>query len=86
MKDKYNYCLTTEKYSFKSEAKAQRRLNKYKDIKRIYLCEHCNGWHLTSMGVGLAVKEGLIEKPKKKNKLTPKDIQKRIDELKCKNG
>ena len=41
-------CKKTHKMSFSSEAKAYRSLNKYEDIKRVYYCEFCDGFHLTS--------------------------------------
>ena len=48
MKIEMKECKKTHKMSFSSEAKAYRSLNKYEDIKRVYYCEFCDGFHLTS--------------------------------------
>jgi len=50
-----HFCKATNKYIYSSEAKANRALNRYSDIKRVYMCESCeteegfNGWHTTSL-------------------------------------
>lgn len=48
MRTEMKECKETHKISFSSEAKAYRSLNKYEDIKRVYYCEFCDGFHLTS--------------------------------------
>ena len=46
--NKTEYCNETKKYCYSSEAKATRALNKYDEIKRVYLCSSCGTWHSTS--------------------------------------
>lgn len=76
-------CKGTGKFCYSSEASATRALNKYSNIKRTYKCDSCNKWHTTSMGMGLALKEGIVtRKPKKSKKGYPASkIQNRLDFL-----
>lgn len=78
---KIEYCKVTGKYCYSSEAKATRAMNKYKDIRRIYFCEHCNNFHTTSIGRSLAIKEGIIE-DNPKVEVSKEDIKKEIKRLK----
>ena len=75
--DKYNYCKVTKKYSFSSEARAIRKLNSYEDIKRVYFCKHCEGFHLTSKEWDPAMDEE--DEP-----TTIEEINKRLEFLKNK--
>lgn len=70
MKTKVKHCPKNNKVCFPSESSAQRRVNKYEDIKRVYLCE-CGSWHLTSS-----------DRPKRKSKVKLSEINKRIKGLK----
>lgn len=81
--EKVEYCENTGKYCYSSEAKATRALNRYEEIQRVYLCPECEKWHTTSMGVGLALIEGLIEPPDTKV-FTIKNVKKRMKKLKRK--
>jgi|TARA_R110000822_G_scaffold6851_14_gene28712 hypothetical protein len=55
MRNKEVLCPKTGKHMYPSEAAAQRAMNKYEDIKRIYKCSFCedhqgfHGWHTTHM-------------------------------------
>lgn len=81
MKNKIEYCKKTKKFIYSSEAKAIRAMNRYPDIKRVYYCGHCDGYHTTSMGTGLAIQEGIISKPEKLKDISSKDLQDEIDRL-----
>lgn len=78
---KIEYCKETKKYRYSSEAKANRAMNKYKDIRRVYYCNSCDGFHTTSMGIGLSIEHGVIEKPKKKKNISSRMIQDKINYL-----
>ena len=75
------YCKVTKKYCYSSEAKATRAMNRYDDIKRVYLCEHCNSWHTTSMSYKEALREGVIEPKSNKKPPSKKKIQKKLEYL-----
>lgn len=77
------YCKETSKYIYSSEAKATRALNRYEDIKRVYFCEYCKGFHTTSMSENAAIMEGII-KEKPSLKISKKDIKLKIKELESK--
>lgn len=51
MKNRKKYCNKTGKFSYPSEAAASRAKNKYDDIKRVYHCKSCSGWHSTSQTI-----------------------------------
>ena len=86
-KNKYSYCVETGKYSYSSEAKAIRALNRYEEIQRVYKCDSCNEWHTTSIGKIKAIEMGLIRKKRKTGKVPSEDkIQQRLNELKNKEN
>ena len=78
-------CRQTGKHIYNSEAKANRAKNKYPDIRRYYHCEHCEGWHTTSIGTGLAIEKGLIDRPQKKKTPHPQQITDRLNYLRKQN-
>ena len=69
------YCGVTKKYCYSSEAKANRAVNKYDDIKRAYFCHDCCKWHTTSREVST---EDECEK------ITEGDVASRLKALKRK--
>ena len=68
-------CKKTHKMSFSSEAKAYRSLNKYEDIKRVYYCEFCEGFHLTSQSLEQRLEYGELSL-EEENKLLREKINK----------
>ena len=68
-------CKETHKMSFSSEAKAYRSLNKYEDIKRVYYCEFCEGFHLTSQSLEQRLEHGELSL-EEENKLLREKINK----------
>lgn len=67
------------KHIYSSEASATRAMNKYPDIKRVYLCEHGH-WHTSSWTKEMAEEAGFEEN----NNIRPptaEDIEKRLKEL-----
>lgn len=72
-------CKATGKVSFSSEAKATRRMNKYDDIKRVYYCDECDGYHLTSESISETLENGVID-IKEENKLLHKKVNRVVDE------
>lgn len=68
-------CKETHKISFSSEAKAYRSLNKYEDIKRVYYCEFCDGFHLTSKSLEETLEYGELSL-EEENKLLREKINK----------
>ena len=75
---KLKYCPTTKKFCYSSEAKAQRALNRYDEIQRIYHCSDCDGWHSTSMDSETSSSFGYIEEP---DEVSSGDIRKRLKKL-----
>ena len=71
-------CKKTHKISFSSEAKAYRSLNKYEDIKRVYYCEFCEGFHLTSQSLEQRLEYGELSL-EEENKLLREKINKLED-------
>lgn len=81
-KDYYNIeQCKSGKYVYTSEASATRAMNRYSDIKRVYRCDICNNWHLTSMSIGLAVDLGVIDPPKKIKPPSKKQIKEKLKRL-----
>jgi hypothetical protein len=79
MKEKdQKHCPTADKYSYSSEAKATRALTRYDEIKRIYFCEHCEGYHSTSMDEETSESFGYLEQ---KPEITSEDVEKRLQAL-----
>lgn len=76
MKQKVEHCKETGKFIYSSEAKAMRALNRYDDIKRVYFCSSCEGFHTTSKDLEETLEycELSLEE---ENKL----LRKKIDEL-----
>lgn len=72
MKTFKDKCKATGKVIFTSQAQADRRAEKYYDIKRSYFCDKCGGWHLTSQ-------EG---KSRKKKIVKQDTITNRMNQLK----
>lgn len=72
-KQDINYCEKTDKYCYSSEAKAQKAVFKYDDIKRCYYCYVCDSWHTTS-----------IEVDKIKSVVNPNKIASELKRLKSK--
>lgn len=64
-------CEQTGKISFLSEAAAQRRVNKYEDIKRVYYCEHCEGYHLSSRTVNQMLSYDVLGEEEKQGLIKP---------------
>lgn len=81
MKTEYTYCKHTGKFCYSSEAKAIRAVNKHYNLRRVYFCEHCDSYHTTKIGVGLALREGIIEKVDVRNTISLEEIQERMDKL-----
>lgn len=73
---KFEYCDKTKKYIYSSEAKAIRAVTRYDEIKRVYFCSHCEGFHTTSKSIDevLALGELPVEE---ENEL----LRERINEL-----
>lgn len=67
-------CKETGKISFTSEAQAQRRVDKYKDIQREYYCTSCDGWHLTSLTLEEALNYECLNDEEKENMVAPEEI------------
>ena len=82
-RDDIKYCGKTKKYCYTSEAKAQRSLNAYEQIKRVYHCDHCDYWHTTKISGGKAFELGIIEAEERRS-ISPKRIRKEIRKLKNK--
>lgn len=78
--EKVEYCKETGKYCYSSEAKATRALNRYEDIERVYFCSGCEQYHTTSIGRGLAIKQGIL-KQKAPKKCNERVIAKRLEKL-----
>lgn len=86
MRSDFEYCKTTKKFIYTSEAQARRAVNKYDEIRRYYKCENCEGYHTTSDGVARAIKKGFltqeqVDAKKGYKHLTPKQIEERLKEL-----
>lgn len=75
MRTEMKECKKTHKISFSSEAKAYRSLNKYEDIKRVYYCEFCEGFHLTSQSLEQRLEHGELSL-EEENKLLREKINK----------
>ena len=75
MRTEMKECKKTHKMSFSSEAKAYRSLNKYEDIKRVYYCEFCDGFHLTSETIEQTLEFGELS-IEEENKLLREKINK----------
>lgn len=75
MRTEMKECKETHKISFSSEAKAYRSLNKYEDIKRVYYCEFCDGFHLTSKSLEETLEYGELSL-EEENKLLREKINK----------
>lgn len=75
MRTEMKECKETHKISFSSEAKAYRSLNKYEDIKRVYYCEFCEGFHLTSQSLEQRLEYGELSL-EEENKLLREKINK----------
>lgn len=73
-------CEKTGKHSYSSQSAATRAINKYADIKRAYKCVSCNGWHTTKIGIGLAIRENLID-PIKNKGVSTEEIKNRLKVL-----
>ena len=78
MRTEVKECKKTHKMSFSSEAKAYRSLNKYEDIKRVYYCEFCDGFHLTSQSLEQILEYGELS-CEEENKLLREKINKLED-------
>lgn len=80
MRTEMKECKKTHKMSFSSEAKAYRSLNKYEDIKRVYYCEFCDGFHLTSETIEQTLEYGELSL-EEENKLLREKINKITTEI-----
>lgn len=80
MRTEVKECKKTHKMSFSSEAKAYRSLNKYEDIKRVYYCEFCDGFHLTSETIEQTLEFGELSL-EEENKLLREKINKITTEI-----
>ena len=69
---KVGFCKISGKVMF-SEAKAQRRVEKYEDITACYFCKFCGAYHLTSVE-----RRTTLKKPNP----TKEQIKKRINQIK----
>lgn len=78
MRAEVKECKKTHKMSFSSEAKAYRSLNKYDDIKRVYYCEFCDGFHLSSQSLEKVLQYGELSL-EEENKLLREKINKMED-------
>ena len=78
MRTEMKECKKTHKISFSSEAKAYRSLNKYEDIKRVYYCEFCDGFHLTSQSLEQILEYGELS-CEEENRLLREKINKLED-------
>lgn len=78
MRTEMKACKETHKISFSSEAKAYRSLNKYEDIKRVYYCSACDGFHLTSKSLEETLEYGELSL-EEENKLLREKINKMED-------
>lgn len=74
-----NWCHVAQKYSYSSEAKADKFVKVRPDLKRSYYCSHCDGYHTTSMDMEKAVKYVGLEIDE--TPVTLDNIQKRLKEL-----
>lgn len=75
------FCHVADKYSYSSEAKALKFVERREDLKRAYYCPHCDGYHTTSMGSEDAEKYlGVREE----RVTSIDDVVKRLQELKTK--
>jgi len=85
MKFRNEHCSHNGKYIYCSEEKARRALERYDDIKRVYECPECKGWHTTSIDSKTAVRRGIIKKPKGKGQgVSVKQIQDALKKLQSK--
>ena len=82
MKNDVKVCEVCKKHCYPSESAATRAMNKYPDIKRVYMCSEGN-WHTTSMGIGLAIQEGIVA-PEKKQEPTKEQLEERLEYLRKK--
>lgn len=80
MRTEMKECKKTHKISFSSEAKAYRSLNKYEDIKRVYYCEFCDGFHLSSQTVEQVLEYGELS-IEEENKLLREKINKITEKI-----
>ena len=72
------YCSTTKKFKYPSEAKAVRALNRYDDIKRVYFCSECQGFHTSSQTLSDVLETGELSF-EEENKLLREKINKLED-------
>ena len=61
-----------------SEAAAMRRVERFADIQRAYLCPHCGDWHITSRG------SFFEEKESEPQEITMDMIKQRMEQIKRK--
>ena len=83
MRSKQNptICKETRKVVL-SESQAYRRVRDYEQIRRYYKCEECGGYHITSMGIGLAIQEGIDIDIKRDNGVIDQSIiERRMNKL-----
>ena len=85
MKVEVSFCkLSKGKLVYSSEAKANRALHRYKDIKRYYYCTKCEGYHTTSMDFITALERGLDVAVEPKDVVDLNYVAARIQELELK--
>ena len=79
-------CPATKKCIYSSEAKAMKFVNRYEDIKRVYYCEHCDGYHTTSKTLGQVISYGVLSKEEvnEPGNISMEMLAKRLKELRDK--
>ena len=82
-----NKCPTTDKIVY-SESAAARAVDSVQGAKRYYLCEYCDGFHITSHSIENMANRGVDvwERSSPKSTINKKSIKNQINKLKKKLG